>query len=332
MGFWKIKTKMMRHPKVIISLTGGLGNQLFQLAAGLNFVKGNRLTLSDAFGRPRKNPNGFAEIFSFRLPNNVNLSMRPKASWVLLKTAGYLLRIGIAPRGFEKNRWFLKLLRVLSILLFSVHFRHLTKVVFSKNIGFSVIDPPSRNSLIIGYFQSYRWVMDPQVKQSLMNISPIGSEQILKEYELLAALETPLIVHVRLSDYLNQANFGIPSNEYYAEGIKKLVDTGKFSKVWLFSDDLETAKLIMPLDCGLEFRFFGALNESSAVTFEVMRLGFGYVIANSTFSWWAAFLCRNEGVDVIAPSPWFAGMDDPLDLIPKNWVRVKSIHKTHALN
>lgn len=332
MGIRKIKTKMMRHPKVTILLTGGLGNQLFQLAAGLNFAKDNGLTLSEAFGKPRKNVDGFAEIFSFRLPSNVNLSMRSKASWILSKTFGYLLRIGVVPRGFEKNRLFLKLLEVLSLVLFSVHFRKLTKVVFSKNIGFSVIDPPSKNSLFIGYFQSYRWVIDPQVKQTLMNISPIGGGQILKDYELLATLETPLIVHVRLSDYLNQANFGIPSHEYYAEGIKKLVDTGKFSKVWLFSDDLETAKLIMPRDCGLEFRFIGALDQSSAITFEVMRLGFGYVIANSTFSWWAAFLCRNEGADVIAPTPWFAGMDEPLDLIPKNWIRVKSIHKTQALN
>jgi hypothetical protein len=319
---------MKVQDEITISLTGGLGNQLFQLAAGLNFAKSSRLIATEAFGKPRLSKHGRAEVFDFRLPINLQLSKRSKSGWMLSKTYGYLLRIGIAPKAFEKNIVFLRLLRFISITLFSIHLRKLTKVVFSKNLGFSEINPPTRNSLLIGYFQTYRWATDPEIKQALMKISPIGSSKIVRDYELLAASEKPLIVHVRLGDYLNQESFGIPSSEYYSLAIRKLVSSGKFSRVWLFSDDLDTAKTMMPSECGLEFRYIGDIEGSSAVTLEVMRLGFGYVIANSTFSWWAAFLCRNEGVDVIAPTPWFVGMSEPLDLIPKNWLRVKSIHKT----
>jgi len=50
-----------------------------------------------------------------------------------------------------------------------------------------------------------------------------------------------------------------------------------------------------------------------------MRFGKGYIIANSTFSWWGARLSYEEEPDVIVPKPWFAQAEVPIDLIPSNW-------------
>lgn len=313
-------------PKITISLTGGLGNQLFQLAAGLSLSKSHQLRLTDAYGRPRLDKRNEAEILSFQLPSKVVFANRSKAGWFVSKVSGYLLRVGIAPKRYERWSFFLKVLDLMSFLIFSADIKELTRVASSKNVGYSEIKIPSGNSLLIGYFQSYHWALEPQVKDLLMNITPIENQPVIEEFRLLSIIERPLIVHVRLGDYLNQSQFGIPSIDYYSVAIKKLLATKKYSKIWVFSDDLEGAKLRIPLDCGAGIRFIRSDEYSSAVTLEIMRLGNAYVIANSTFSWWAAFLSRNNNVEIVAPDPWFSRMKEPAKLIPNHWTRIKSIH------
>jgi len=55
----------------------------------------------------------------------------------------------------------------------------------------------------------------------------------------------------------------------------------------------------------------------------VMRHGKDYVIANSSFSWWAATLRFDRSARVIAPQPWFLGQEEPKDLIFSNWGRME---------
>ena len=317
---------MIAASKITISLTGGLGNQLFQLAAGLSLSKNHQLCLTDAYGKPRVNNRGQAEVLSFQLPSKVIFSDRSKAGWFSSKVAGYLLRVGIAPKKFERSSFFMKGLHLISSIIFSTNIKELTRVAFGKNVGFSEVKIPSGNTLLIGYFQSYHWALEPEVKDLLMSIFPIENQNIIERFRLLSLIERPLIVHVRLGDYLNQSEFGIPSKDYYSVAIKKLLATEKYSKIWVFSDDLQGAKLRIPLNFDIGIRFVGTDEYSSAVTLEIMRLGNGYVLANSTFSWWAAFLSRNKDVAVVAPVPWFSGMKEPADLIPNHWTRIESTH------
>jgi hypothetical protein len=312
--------------KLTISLTGGLGNQLFQLAAGLSLSKNHQLYLTAAYGQPRINSKGQAEVLSFQLPSKVIFSDCSKAGWFASKVAGYLLRVGIAPKQFERSSFFRKALDFIASIVLSANIKELTRVTFSKNVGYSEVKIPSGNTLLIGYFQSHHWALDPEVKDLLMGIFPIGNPHVIERFRLLSIIEKPLVVHVRLGDYLNQSDFGIPSKDYYSVAIKKLLASKKYLKIWVFSDDLEGAKLRIPLDCDVGIRYIGSDEYSSAVTLEIMRVGNGYVIANSTFSWWAAFLSRNKDVEVVAPLPWFSGMKEPVDLIPNNWTRIESIH------
>ena len=69
---------MKKSRTTIVSLTGGLGNQLFQLAAGLYAAQGEKLSLEWTIGRPRLNANGLAEISSFQLPENVSLEKKTR--------------------------------------------------------------------------------------------------------------------------------------------------------------------------------------------------------------------------------------------------------------
>ena len=310
--------------RITVSLTGGLGNQLFQLAAGLKISAGGLLDVSTIYGKPRQNKQGCAELFSFSLPNRVKHDSNKRVPWLVYKSAGYLLRLGVAPRALEKSKLFLVLIRFAITIVFNIYLKQFTSILYAKKLGYSDVKVKKRNSLIFGYFQSYRWVIDPDVKKEMMEIHVPEHADIILKYSKIAEIEKPLIVHVRLGDYLNEENFGIPSVDYYAKGIEHVLSFNKCSTIWLFSDDIELAKSFMPEENNLPIRFFGQICDSAAATFEIMRLGIGYVVANSTFSWWAAYLSKNADVEVVAPDPWFAGIEEPVDLIPKNWKRIKS--------
>jgi hypothetical protein len=309
--------------KVTISLTGGLGNQLFQLAAGLNFVKGDNLYLSTAFGKPRINEGGDAEIFSFRLPTNVMHDGRNEAHWLVCKIARYFLGISAAPKRFKVSKLFVICVNFVAIIPLVIFLKEKTSIIYSKNLGYSKIKLKNKRNLVFGYFQSYFWVENLEVKSLMMDIYPKNFENEIKYFKNLADIERPLVVHVRLSDYLNEKGFGIPTLEYYSSGIKQILETSNCNSIWLFSDDLELARNFLPADLVLPIRLIGQVNNSTALTFEIMRLGYGYVIANSTFSWWAAYLSRNLNSSVVSPDPWFTGIPEPTYLIPKGWKRIQ---------
>jgi hypothetical protein len=54
-----------------------------------------------------------------------------------------------------------------------------------------------------------------------------------------------------------------------------------------------------------------------------MQFGSANVISNSTFSWWPAFLSQTS-VATVCPSDWFLNMEQPLELIPNNWIKIDS--------
>jgi hypothetical protein len=109
------------------------------------------------------------------------------------------------------------------------------------------------------------------------------------------------------------------SDKYYAEAITNLWASSKYNKIWLFSDEPEKAMNKIPKDLRKQVRVMPEIQNSASQTLEVMRFGHGYVIGNSTYSWWAAFLSYSVTPDIVAPDPWFIGMDSPHMLIPDNW-------------
>jgi hypothetical protein len=313
-----------KENSVLVSLTGGLGNQLFQLAAGLNFAGKGKLYLSTTLGAPRLSLTGKAELLSFTLPLRVKTLSDLKASWITRKAAGFMLRMGVAPSLLEKNRFFRIISGLLANLIMGIHFRQKIVVSTLSGVGYSPIRVTKSNTLLLGYFQSYRWAENFEVKEELSSITYFGESKRIKQYSLDSKTELPLIVHVRLGDYLLEKNFGLLSKDYYEKSILKILQTGKCNSIWLFSDEIEKAQSYIPDNISIPVRLISEIDESPAATLEVMRMGAGYVIANSTFSWWAAFLRKNEEAEVIAPTPWFSGMPEPVDLIPVSWQRVDS--------
>ena len=308
--------------KVFLSLTGGLGNQLFQLAAGLNLAGNGKLSLVTELGAPRKSKDGKADLLSFSLPNEIEILSEKKANWITRKTAGFMLRNGLAPTRLEENAIFVLFSKLFANIVMTVYLRLKVVVVASSDVGYSPIHTTEAKILLLGYFQSYRWAEKPEILNQLRSIAFLQDSESVAQYAIDAEIELPLIVHVRLGDYLSEKNFGIPSKDYYKVGINKILSTEKCKSIWLFSDDLEKAREYIPKDISIPVRMIPEIEDSAAATLEVMRFGVAYVIANSTFSWWAAFLSKKPNVEVIAPEPWFQGMDEPRDLIPSTWHRI----------
>ena len=95
---------------------------------------------------------------------------------------------------------------------------------------------------------------------------------------------------------------------------------------WVVSDDIEEAKLrFRDLDTDLNLIYFDQSGLTDLEVWDLMREFGGYIISNSSFSWWAAFLRRNHESLVCAPSPWFQGMNNPELLIPEDWIKVNSL-------
>jgi len=306
----------------IITLTGGLGNQLFQLAAGLTVRDQAILHIDWVLGKPRINNLGFPEVDSFYLPERVTLSDSKKSRLLFTKTAGFYLRQGVEPRKCEKSRGVTYLTRIATGIVLSLYFKKTVFPYSISGVGFTSLRNQTKRNLLIGYFQSCRWMESASVSSQMRGLKLKEESSEVAEYRNLAETEKPLVVHIRLGDYKGEDAFGIPNIEYYRSAIKDQLQLNQYRKIWAFSDEPDLAKDVLR-DFDPEFiRWIPEIANSTAQTFEVMRYGRGYVIANSSFSWWGAALSYNMGAPVIAPSPWFKKMKEPAYLIPTQWTRL----------
>ncbi|HEY5125307.1 MAG TPA: alpha-1,2-fucosyltransferase [Ignavibacteria bacterium] len=133
-------------------------------------------------------------------------------------------------------------------------------------------------------------------------------------------------LHIRRGDYLDIALFNVLSLEYYHAAmsfIKKKVDKPFF---FVFSDDISWAKKhLNHIENVLFIDQQG--NESEILELEIMKNCDHNIIANSTFSWWGAWLNQNQGKIIIAPHKWshnrqFQRNQDENEFIPAAWIRL----------
>ncbi len=308
---------------VYIPLTGGLGNQLFQLAYALNRSKNSIGTLISNLGAPRRNHFGTPELLSYQAPLEVTELNPLSSNWLVRKSSGYMLRAGVSPTNFDE----LRVIRYGSQFLWKSVMciswcKNITPLA-AKGVGYFESNSRRSSNFEYGYFQSYKWA--DLVKSELKELVLSETSKALSQHVILATKERPLIVHIRLGDYRNEDNFGFPGVTYYSKAIKLAWETGNFKSIWVFSDEIDAAREILPLGLMNHYRFIEDINLSSAEVLEIMRLGEGYVIANSTFSWWGAYLSKSSKPMIIAPKPWFSKVESPKDLIPESWITIETV-------
>jgi hypothetical protein len=289
-----------------VDLIGGLGNQLFCYAAG-NYVATKLDVPLICVMTASQN--------SIVRDENILSRLFLPARFIVqnLESEGDSRRLRFFGRLRRKNR------KLFSKFKNPGHY-------YSNTVGFDYnLELLSRPVHLHGYFQSWKYAISSReillesLRQNIM-LSPSG--------QMLAtqiANESGFIVHIRLGDYLDQKNkyFGTLSSEYYRNVIKKL-DTKKHN-VFVFSDDVRLAQERYADSFPANTEWVGEESEMSDLeTLLLMSMGAGIAIANSTFSWWAAFLSDQSGL-IIAPSKWFQLKADPTDIIPPSWAREESV-------
>jgi len=143
------------------------------------------------------------------------------------------------------------------------------------------------------------------------------------EYEMLHGAVS---IHVRRGDYLKYpTKHPLCTMQYYKKAVQYFYDKGHVLFI-VYSDDLDWCREnFTEKEFGQEIKFLFSTSKDEMKDLESMSCCEHNIIANSSFSWWAAWLNRNKDKVVIAPEVWFCPDNshlDTRDLVPESWVRM----------
>lgn len=298
-----------------INLTGGLGNQLFQIAAALALSGAKEVFIDKSIGMPRGDESGESDVEKFFISSRLSYGEKLKTSRLFRRFIHLSLRLGISSSR-NKKKFGAVIVNLASSFIISLHLRAMRNIVTPTDIGFAEMELKSRPYLV-GYFQSYKWF--DHIAKDIKELRLKNISSALEEYIYLAEEERPVLVHVRLGDYKSIETFGIPTKQYYEVAIAKIRSQIQNENFWLFSNEPDDALELLPEEIRGALRIIPNDKFNPAETLELMRHCRGYVIANSTFSWWGAYLSYTPNAPVVAPKPWFRDEPSPRDILPEYW-------------
>ena len=300
---------------------GGFGNQLFQVAAGLSISKGSNFYLDYSHGPQHKDHIDL--VREYHLPDRILVSKKFKLGVFRRKIFNLCIRFSSLGSTNGRVKTFKNLGR--NLLERFLLFVKIADWRINSGIGFDPEVADCGKNYLLGYFQTFQDFYDRHTHDLLRSLRLKNPSVLFNSHQREIKAMNSLIVHIRLRDYLQEPKFGQISPQYFQTVIQKVWDTGRFNRICLFSDDALLAIKYVP--SGLEDRVWSPNSglTSTAETFELMRHGTGYVLSNSSFSWWAASLSYEATPVIVAPKPWFQPRIEPIDLIPQDWISVSKL-------
>lgn len=291
---------------IVTKIMGGLGNQMFQYAAarGLAEKAGTNVKLDTSWFKnahltdaPRH-----YELGCFALDQS---TLSPVRQALLIERSKSLkTKLYDATKGRVKPR-----------LL------HIKEA--SHGFDPSILES-GNNVFLDGYWQTQKYfehIRSIILKDfSFVTEMSKQSKAVLKEIKSTNAIS----LHVRRGDYAaiaaTTAFHGLMGLDYYREAVKQITKKVKNPHFFVFSDDPEWCKK------NLVIKFpttYVSHNTDGAEDMRLMIQCQHHIIANSTFSWWGAWLNPNEKKLVYAPKQWFANADmDSKDVLPDSWIKL----------
>lgn len=278
-----------------MNLKGGLGNQMFQYALGRNLSLKNNTELKLNISSFKKDK--LFRIYSLSIFNisattifNPKLISRNIITQILSK---------VSKKNYislkQKNRYFKK------------------DILTKKG-----------NIFLDGHWMSEEYFKN--IRKMLLNDFKIKEKLHKKNTILLKKINSTnsIAIHVRRTDYINnpvtKSILCTCSQEYYNNAIKYLKKKIKNPKFFIFSDDINWCKKNLKLPLNSVFVDINPL-EKGYLDLELMKNCKQFIIANSSFSWWGAWLSENKNKIICAPKKWFVNQNEG-DIVPKSWIRI----------
>ena len=174
-----------------------------------------------------------------------------------------------------------------------------------------------------GYWQTEKYFLTCQktIRKDFTFKKPPGTDIL----ELLKKINdcNAICVNVRRGDFLVNLYHGAISTDYYERGAS--IIRGKINNVhfFVFSDDIEWCQQNLKFSDTTTYVTHEYAGEKFSDYLRLMTHCKHFIIPNSTFGWWAAWLNNSDDKIVIAPQKWFGnGPKDTQDLIPSTWIRI----------
>lgn len=294
---------------IIVELSGGLGNQMFQYAFASIFAKKNNASVLldlSFFDQTEKSIGHTPRNFELTVFNN---------SYTRASTTDLLF--------FKQLSFLNKLKRELGL--------NYPKIYNEPSFDFHTEVLSLKTPVYIkGYFQSYKYFISYEdIIRRLFSFPVDKLDEVNKDFLITIKSSNTIAIHIRRGDYISDkltAEYhGSCSMDYYLESIKLLASKNKDLTLVFFSDDSEWvkeqfndlpySKIVVDHNKGVDSWKDMLLMSSCSHN----------IIANSSFSWWAARLNKNPKKVVVAPKKWFATTElegEVQDLIPSEWIRL----------
>lgn len=289
---------------LIVNVIGGLGNQMFQYAAGraLSLERGQllKLDVSGFIGYDLHQGFELQRVFSCPAQIATETDIRDILGW----QSSSLIRRILARPG-------LSMLRRQGLVV-EPHFHYWP----------GINDVPA-DSYLSGYWQSERYFQGgAQVIRSDFTFKPPLSPRNTELAEQIGRANA-ISLHVRRGDYAKnsktKATHGLCPLEYYQSAIQYVVERIDQPSFFIFSDDTAWARENLKIDFPSRYVDHNQGSESYN-DMRLMSMCRHHIIANSSFSWWGAWLNPDPTKIVVAPRKWFANDNDVNDLFPRDWV------------
>lgn len=283
---------------VVVKLKGGLGNQMFQYAFGrcVSIKNKDQLLLDTTFlldHTPIENVvlrNYDLDIFNLKV-NHINLN---ETSLINKKKYAFLF-----------NKWL----------------KPVNEKVF--NYDPDVLNLHKSGAYYDGYWQTEKYFKP--IEKIIKEDFRLNNDLFKISFDVYKSIinSDSVCLNFRRTDFVNNPLHEVTDENYYERGIRYIAERIKNPVFFIFSDDIKWCRQNVKIKHPCTFIDHEHAGKKFDNYLRLMSACKNFIIPNSSFGWWAAWLSENVNKIIIAPSKWFNDFDgDTKDLVPERWIKM----------